>query len=508
MINKQFLINFFSGFLSMFISVGIGFLLTPYLVRNLGVKVYGFFPLANNIIAYSAIISAALNSMGGRYIILSIQKNEREKARTYFNTLFFSNFLLALFLFLVGNVFTYFIQSLLDVPSDKLNDVKLLFYIMILNLAISLIISVFSVGATSVNRLEINSSRNIISSIIKGLLLFALFYLFPPHLYYIGIATIVSTIFLGYFNFKILNKFLPDFSFSLRYFKVDYLKELLLSGVWISVNQMSILLLTQIDLILANIYLSAQDMGELSLTKVVPALIQSIVAVVVGVFVPKFIILYGKSQFKELEQNLLFSIKIVSIVVIIPISFFIVYGVDFFKLYVPFADVQKINLLSILTIIPMIITGSINTIYNVYTVTNKNKLPAVIWLIFGIVNTIIVIVLIEYTSLGVYAIPITALVLGIGRNLLFTPIYGAFCLNLKWNVFYQCIFKGIMNGVVMIVVCGVSKFLFHFIPTSWFYLFLLAVVTGVITLFVSIFINFNKTEISAGISKLKKVYAN
>ena len=38
--------------MSLFISIGVSFILTPFLIEHIGKEAYGFFPLANNFVTY------------------------------------------------------------------------------------------------------------------------------------------------------------------------------------------------------------------------------------------------------------------------------------------------------------------------------------------------------------------------------------------------------------------------------------------------------------------------
>ena len=61
--NKQVAKNLIFNTVSFGINFAISFLFTPYLIRTVGKEAYSFFPLVNNIIGYSSILTAAEGSM-------------------------------------------------------------------------------------------------------------------------------------------------------------------------------------------------------------------------------------------------------------------------------------------------------------------------------------------------------------------------------------------------------------------------------------------------------------
>ena len=115
--------------------------------------------------------------------------------------------------------------------------------------------------------------------------------------------------------------------------------------------------------------------------------------------------------------------------------------------------------LSLIALILAATGYSTNALYSVYTITDKRKVPALVLLVTGTSNLLLVFILLKYTNMGVYAIAISsAVTLGL-RNLIFTPIYGARCLNLKPQTFYPVIIKGIV-GIFIVVIIGLLSKLF------------------------------------------------
>jgi O-antigen/teichoic acid export membrane protein len=80
------------------------------------------------------------------------------------------------------------------------------------------------------------------------------------------------------------------------------------------------------------------------------------------------------------------------------------------------------------------VTTSLN---NIFTVTNKLKVNSLFLLVISFTNVFLVFVLLNTTSLGIYAVAGVSKVTGILGNLFFIPIYACKCLKIKWNRFYS-----------------------------------------------------------------------
>ena len=95
---KQLALNLVFNTASFAINFVISFFFTPYLVKTVGKEAYSFFPLVNNIIGYSSILTAAVGSMGGRFITMSIYQNDKEGANQSFNSVWVANIFLSILL--------------------------------------------------------------------------------------------------------------------------------------------------------------------------------------------------------------------------------------------------------------------------------------------------------------------------------------------------------------------------------------------------------------------------
>ncbi|MGL4853596.1 MAG: oligosaccharide flippase family protein [Phocaeicola sp.] len=171
----------------------------------------------------------------------------------------------------------------------------------------------------------------------------------------------------------------PELELNLsKHFSWSALKELVGSGIWNSFNQLSILLMTQLDLLITNLFVGAAATGQFSLAKTLPGIIQSFVSVIAGTFAPQLTIYYAQNRIDLIIQEINKSIRLLGLLISLPLGFLLVYGQAFFQLWVPTQDAAFLQALSVLSLIPIILTGSINTIYGVYSMTNKLRTPALV----------------------------------------------------------------------------------------------------------------------------------
>ena len=490
---KQLSINLIANIMSFSISIGVSFLLTPFLIEHIGKEAYGFFPLANNFVTYINLLVIALNSMAARFIMLEVMKHEIVQANIYFNSVFYSNVIMVIILAIPLFLSVLFIDSFLNVPVNLHSEIKILFSLVFLTFLISVLGSVFDVAALATNRIDLQSYQEMIQSGIKAALFIILFSIFTPSIVYVGIVSLSVSIIGTSISVYFTKRLLPNLRLSIAYFNKKAIKELLSSGVWGSFNHLSVILLTGLDLLLANLFFGAAKAGEYSIAQTVPIFVASLIGMLVAVFIPPLAERFANNDIDGLIYEIKYSSKVLGVLISVPISGFIVFGDIFYQQWVPGEDASYLHLLSIIMMAPYLISGSINILFNVNTILNKVKLPSIMLFSTGILNVVLMLILINFTDLGLFAIPISSSILSVIRNCIFTPIYPAKCLAIKWNTFYSLILRNLLTMTILVSAFNLIKGLIKF--DGWIDLIMVVFLCGVIGYIISLVINLDRKEL-------------
>lgn len=505
---KQMSINLIASVVSFAVNVGINFFLTPFLVKELGTEAYGFIGLANNFVQYATVITAALNSISGRFISIEYHKGNIEKASKYFSSVLVANLFLAAVMLAGSAIFTFFLDSIIDVPSDIVTSVKITFALTFLTYVVSIITAIFTTAAFVKNRLDINSIRDISSNIIKVALIVALFTFLPAKLYYIALATLASGVFLLLANITVKRKILPEIKIKLTNFSFGLVKTILAAGIWLSFSQLCNVLMTGLDLLICNLAISSMIMGLLSIAKTVPMCIGNLITMLGNVFTPHYTIMYANGDIDGLVKEVKFTSKILSFIMTVPLAGFIAFGRQFYTLWQPTKteqEIMMIQILSVLTCAMYLFSCHTQCLMMLYTVCNKLKIPVFVNLGIGLVSTLSVILVLNFGNLGdngVYAVAgISSLLMSI-RAVTFMPIYSAKILNRKWTTFYSSIIRGWIAFAVVITLFIIVSSLITI--QSWISLIVVCVGFGIIGYVLCVPVMFAKDEIKSFKKKLLK----
>ncbi len=491
------------------VSFGINFIIsfffTPYLIRTVGKEAYSFFPLVNNMIGYSSVITSAFGSMAGRFITMRIYNDDIEGANKYLNSMWVANLALSIFFTVVCAICVVFIDSILTIPEYLVGEVQWLFGLGSLSMILGLLLGYLSLATYVKNRLDLNSLSQVAINVVRISTILLLFYLFKASIVYMSLSALIGVVVGVLLNYRFKQKLLPELSISpQRYFSMPMIKELASSGVWNSINQLSNLLLHQLDLLITNIFLGATLTGDYSIAKTAPTLILNLLAMLSGTFIPHFNILYAKGQHKELVAETIKSMSIIGMLIGLPIGFLTVFSDSFYSLWVPGQDAQMLQWMTIFTLVPMIFGGSINPVFGLFTTTNKLKTPSIVLLISGLLNVGITVILLKTTNLGVWAIIIVGGIIGILRNSTFTAMYGAHVLGQKLTTFYPALLRGIL-GMLLVVVVG-YLYKINIQVTSWINFFVALIVVCAVSLLLNTFVILKKTERKQLFSIIKRKF--
>lgn len=492
---RQMSLNLISQIITFALNLCIGFFLTPYVIEYIGKDVYGFVSLANNFTSYVSVATVALNGMLSRFVTIAVSKKDYRSASIYLSSVVIANCVIMLILLIPVTLFVLYLQQFVNLAAGFEMDIKLLFWLVFMGFLINLPGSCFSSATYAANRLDKSNLTTMTGSVIRIVLTLGMLLIFEPHVWYIGLASLISTVYIIFRNIHYKKTLLPNVRLSRSFFDWKVMRELVSVGIWNSVNQLSQILFNGLDLIITNLFISVASMNLLSYAKIIPTQLLSLINAVVGTFAPTMTLTYGKGDMYEFVKETNFAVKFCGFLCSVPIIGFVVFGEEFFSLWLhalSAKEVHEVAILSFLTISPQAVSVYIYPLYTVNTITAKLKIPVTVSVLLGIANVGIVFALVNTTSLGVYAVAGVSSVLFLGRIILFVPTYAAYTLELPFITFYKPLFRGLISsGVVSAVFLAIHKVV---TIESWSSLTVTCAVAAVVGYVVSFFGVFEKGE--------------
>lgn len=489
---QQTIINIAAAILNMLVTTCISFVLSPYIVATLGVEANGFVGLANNFIGYATLASAALNSMGSRFLMMAYYNDELDKFRRYYSSLFFANLMLAAVFGVLGAACVWRLEILLQIPAQIVTDVKLLFVLIFANFILTTAVTVWSTSAFIKNRLYLNSINTAASAGIRALMILGLFLCLEPSVCFLGAATLLSGCVSCMFYFLFKRSLFPELRARWKDFSWQSIWELISSGIWNTVSSIGNILTGGIDLLVTNLFVNATAMGMLSVSHTMPSFVSTLNQTIAAAFTPSLIMDYAKGRVEDLVKTVRQSAKIISVICSLPLGFLLVYGREFYALWQPTQDAAVLHTLSVIIIFGRVFFTGMQPLFEVFTVVNKVREHSIVTILTGFGGVGVMYLLLQFTDLGVYAIAGASVICCFFKNIVFVIPYSAKYLGLKMNSFYGVLVPSVLCSGILILWGGVQKLIF--VPGGWLELIASGAVFACVGLCLTCFIVLNRQE--------------
>ncbi|MGN1000555.1 MAG: lipopolysaccharide biosynthesis protein [Bacilli bacterium] len=430
---------------------------TPILLNSLGDSMYGIYSLCISIVNYFTILDFGLGNAVIRYV--SIYKEKEEKERNSINGLFFITYLiLGMIAIIIGIVVCINVNSLFSssFSTSDINIAKKIIFILILNIGISLPLSIFPSIITAYQKFLFLKIANIVK-VLASTLIMIFFLLIGNKAIMLSIITLVTNVLYSIImmlyafkklnvklNFEVVNKKILQEIFSFSFF----------AFILLIVDKINL----NIDMVILG---KLSNPTELSIYSIASRIFQvyiTIGGVISGMLLPKYTSLVSKGNFKLINIDFLEKSKWQLTITLFVCISFIIFGKDFINIWLH-GNYYKSYLIVTILMISSLIPLSLNVANVVLQAKNQQKFRAVLLLFVLIVNIIISIPLCnKYGALGC-AIG-TAVAYALGHTIIM-PIYYNYVQKLNMKLYFKNIMEIFLIHLPLLFVILIIKFQFN-----------------------------------------------
>lgn len=430
--------------LAVFVNSCMKLLLTPYVIRNIGVDAYGYVSLAVTFTSYIDIISVSLNALAGRFISMAYHRGDLERANRYYSSTIMADALLSAGALIPGAFAMACLGPVLHVPDDLAGDVRLLFALMLLKYLLTVMRTAFDTAAFIADRLDLAEKKQSISCLLQAGVLFAACALLTPHVWYVGAAAAVAALYLLAASYRLCRRLTPELSCSRGAWSFAAVKEITAAGIWTSFNNLGNVLNSGLDLLITDLMLDAAALGEISVAKNLALLCSVIVMKVSDAFKPRLLLLYAEKRMEPFAGLCQTAIGIVGIICSFMTGMFYICGYDFLALWLPGQDTEFLFKAAVIVFLGDMAPAAVKPLYYVYTLTKRVKTPCMVTILMGSANVIAMYLLIRFTDLGPYAVILTTLAVNL-IHFIDAPLYSARCLGVPLLTFYPAVLRHLLG---------------------------------------------------------------
>jgi membrane protein EpsK len=275
------------GFVASFLY---GILLTPFLVRNLELSVYGLLPLSFSLVAYCGILTQTIcASLIGR--LVKAHDDEQE-----FNAIFTISLWIALgvgaVVLLSGWSLLPYLGRVIVIPAGHDDDARRIFGAVVAAFALSIIAVPFTSVLFVLSKVYIIALLQAMQTIARALLIVILFSLFSASIGSVSLAIVTSGLLFVSMSIAIAYRQQNTLAFRPRCFSAATALDMLRTSGGVCMTQLGTLMIFNVDMLLVNHLAGADESARFAAAAQWAVVLRGLGVSVAGVFSPDVMKLY------------------------------------------------------------------------------------------------------------------------------------------------------------------------------------------------------------------------
>lgn len=224
----------FLSSLTIVLTNGIGLVLTPFMISKLGDSEYGLYTLIGSLIASISVLDFGLSNTIVRFVAKYRAEEDRKGEENFLATTMLIYAAISSIIVMIGIGLYFNLESIFSkLTPDQMAKAKIMFGILILNLAITLPGGAFAAIASAYEQFVFPRALNIVKYISRSILLVGLLFMGGDSVSIVILDTVVNLLVIGINAAYIFRKL--NVRIRLHEFQSPLVKEIFSYSVWIFV---------------------------------------------------------------------------------------------------------------------------------------------------------------------------------------------------------------------------------------------------------------------------------
>ena len=289
--------------------------LTPYIIRHIGVERYGVWAIVGVLTGYFGLLDFGIGTSFVKYIAEYYAKKDYDKINQVINTGFLFYTIFAFLIIGLGFIFINPLLNLFNIPTSLYQEARFVFILGIIIFSISNALSPFGAVQGGLQRMDISNRINIILSLpnIAGTVFFLEKGYGLPGLI---INNAIILVLICVVNIIIAHRILPELRFSPFLFTKEMFKRLFGFGYKLQIAMISSMISVHIDKLLISHFLSIGLVTFFQLGSSIVETAKSISVLFLTALIPAFSEIDAKGEKEKLIDGYLRGTKYLMLIVV------------------------------------------------------------------------------------------------------------------------------------------------------------------------------------------------
>lgn len=402
----------FLNYATIFLTNVVGLVMTPFIIKQLGDSEYGLYTLIGAFVGYISVLDFGLTNTIVRFVAKYKAEADQKGEENFLATTMIIYSVIALIVVIIGTICYLNIDEIFknSLTPDQIEKAKVMFAILIFNLAITLPGGAFEGICSGYEQFVFPKSLKIVKYIIRSSLIVAILLLGGDAISMVILDTIMNLIVIAttaYYVFKKLKV-----RFRLHSFKFPLVREIFSYSIWIFVFVLVGQFQWRVGQMVLGIETDTTIVAIFAVGVVLGTYYGAFSTAISGVFLPRATQMTVANATPEQLTDMMIKIGRLSFIVLIYIlGAFLLYGKQFVLLWVgkSYEDSYVIALMIMFAYTLPLVQGFGNSILEA---RNKLSFKAILYLSFLIIGTALGAILAKsYGAIGMISGSITGWVI-------------------------------------------------------------------------------------------------
>jgi len=479
------------SYLTIFMTVIVGFLLTPYMLKRLGQAEYGLYAMMGSFVATLGLLDFGINNAIVRYVAKYKSEKNKESEKVFLGTIFNIYFGISFILLIIGTILYFNLDTLLNksLTAIELKKAKIMFIILIFNLVVLLPGNAFNAISSGYEKFVFPRASILIKYLVRSLVIVSILY-FGTNAVGIVIVDTVMNILLILANMYYVIRFL-NIKIALNVFQKKMMYEVFSYSFWIFIIAITRNFQWQLSQFLVGLKTNTQTVAVMSIGLMLSGFYSAFGGGITSVLLPKATNLVVKeASTQELSKKMIEIGRIILFIQLYLYGGFIIFGHLFISLWVGDKyDKSWLIAVLIMSVMTFIFTQGFGN--SIIEAQKKIKFRSITYLIIIVIGISLGYILID--RIGILGM-VVGITLSLFANVIAMNIYYHKVIKLNMLYFWEQTYLkiSIVFGIIIIFFNLVVKHFYQF--NNWFDLLLLAVTYSTVYLFCMYFFVLNGNE--------------
>lgn len=325
------------GAILSYVSIGIyniiGLLYTPLMLRMLGQSEYGLYSLCASIIAYLTLFDLGLSNAIVRYTAQYRAENRESEQSGLFGTFFILYLLLSAAVVIIGYLLSGRLEGIFGrtMNADEMDKIRIMFFILIFNLAFTLPMSIYSSIITAYEKFIFKKIVDIIRIVLNTLTMVVLLFAGYKAVGMVVVTTIFNVLTLISYSLYCYKKIKIKISFNKLNFSL--IKEIFFYSFWIFLDVIVIRFYDSTGQFILGMYVGVQAVAIYAVAIQFKTIYTSFSLAFKGLFLPRITMLNTKKSIKEISDLFVKISRLQYMIMLFLIIGIIIFGKSFIILW-------------------------------------------------------------------------------------------------------------------------------------------------------------------------------